>query len=77
MNIPRNLYETNNSYMRRVWFVNQYSPKTNHELIKAITLSNIWINMLILKCKYDKKIELEIIKIFTNIKNKTYNFNKL
>ena len=41
--IKRNLDETNESYNRRVWFINEIKPKTNKEYNEAIRLSEIWV----------------------------------
>lgn len=70
--IPRNLDETNESYEKRKWFIGTYAPKTPKEFDKAVQLSNIWVNMLYLKCRYPDKTEKEI----ANVIKKSANFNK-
>jgi len=50
--IKRNLDETNESYNRRVWFINEIKPKTNKEYNEAIRLSEIWVNTILLGCIY-------------------------
>jgi len=72
MKIIKNLDETEESYNRRVWFISEIKPKTQNEYEEAIRLSNIWINMIILKCIYpiDVMNRIKIILKNTIYKNK-------
>lgn len=54
-------WETDESYNRRVWFVTNYLKNIgNGKGQNAIRLANIWVNMLLLHCRYPEKLE-EII----------------
>ena len=68
--IKRRLYETNESYSRRVWFVKQY--KGTGGLTEGVRLANIWINMILLHCRYPEKLE----KIIHSQLNKMNGVNK-
>lgn len=61
--ISRNIDETDESFMRRKWFINEMKPKTKHELNEAIRLSNIWVNTVILGCVYPILVMNKIKKI--------------
>jgi hypothetical protein len=61
--LKKNQYETTSSYNKRQWFVKQYllyNPKVDEE--EAARLSNIWINMITLGCRYPADVEQEIKK---------------
>ena len=53
---PRRIvYEPDASYKRRVWFVKKYDGKGGTG--EAVRLSNIWVNMILLHCRYPDKLE--------------------
>jgi len=60
MDIKRNIDEINDSYNRRKWFIKEMKPKTQKEIENAINLSNIWVNTILLGCKYPPKTMNEI-----------------
>lgn len=62
-NIRRNLNETEESYNRRVWFINEMKPKTNKDFYEAIKLSNIWVNTILLGCIYPATVMTKIKNI--------------
>ena len=68
--IKRNLDETDESYRRRIWFISEIKPKTSLEYEEAIRLSNIWVNVLFLKCVYPLET-MNRIKII--LANTSYN----
>ena len=59
-------WETDERYNRRVWFIKKY--KGNKK--ESVRLSNIWVNMLILHCRYPDKLEKIIYKHLSNINKK-------
>lgn len=58
--IKKNFLETDYNYSLRKLFINYYNPKNKKELNNAIMYSNIWCNIIFLKCKYNKDIENNI-----------------
>lgn len=73
INIKRNLYETDESYKRRKWFINQAKPKNEKELKEYIVLANAWVNTLFLGCIYPtfamNRIKSILVKSNYNKKN--------
>ncbi len=65
MDIKINLDETNESFNRRVWFINEIKPKTQKEKDESIKLSNIWVNSILLGCIYPVNV-MNIIKKILN-----------
>ena len=67
-------WETNESYNRRVWFVKAYSKIDKKDLKEAVRLANIWVNILLLHCRYPDKLEQKIYAIVKSgnggVKNK-------
>lgn len=51
----RMVYEPDASYKRRVWFVKKYGGGGG--VSEAVRLSNIWVNMILLHCRYPEKLE--------------------
>ena len=74
-NIFQNKYEINNHFLIRKKIINFIKPKNEKEFIYYNNLSNIFINIVFFKCKYDKKTEKEIFEIIKKMKNN--NINKL
>ena len=64
--IKKNENESEEKYNIRNIFISLLKPKTLKELDTCIMYSNIWINMIYLKCKYPKNIEKEIDNIIKN-----------
>lgn len=66
--IKRRDYETTESYNRRVWFVKHYNGKGGN--IEGERLARIWVNMILLHCRYPTKLEsvihTELKKMDTN-----------
>ena len=65
-------WETEKRYERRVWFVEKYvkviangNRKNEKSGTEAIRLANIWVNMILLHCRYPEKLEK---KIYENLK---------
>lgn len=58
--IKKNFLETDYNYSLRKLFINYYNPKNKKELNNAIMYSNIWCNIIFLKCKYNNDIENNI-----------------
>ena len=61
--IKRYEYETDEVFQIRVLFITLLEPKTDTSFKEAEMLSNIWISMLFLKCKFPKEIEDRVDKI--------------
>lgn len=68
-NIFQNKYEINNHFLIRKKIINFLKPKTNKDLIYYNNLSNIFINIIFFRCKYDKKTENKIFDIVKKMKN--------
>jgi ribosomal protein S6 len=64
-----NIDETIENYYKRWWFISNISPKNISEFNEAVRLSNIWINMIVLKCKYNQNLEHLIFNIINSFKN--------
>lgn len=62
-NLEKNIDEIIQNYCKRWWFISNLKPKTKNEYDDLIRLSNIWINMITLKCKYVESIEKKILNI--------------
>lgn len=69
LNIQKNKYESNNYFELRKKFIQITNPKTNKDLIYYDNLSKIFINMIFLKCRYNKKTEKNINNIVKKMKN--------
>lgn len=54
--VKRTKYEPDESYRRRVWFVKKFI-KNGGKDVEGIRLSNIWVNMILLKCRYSDELE--------------------
>ena len=67
-------WETDESYNRRVWFVNRFKNKNGNggnvvgDVKEAVRLANIWVNMLLLHCRYPEKLEKMIYAVVKNNK---------
>ena len=77
MNIKRNLDETNESFNRRVWFINEIKPKTPKELVEVTKLSNIWVNTILLNCIYPVSTMNIIKKILNKSSYKVENYKPI
>jgi hypothetical protein len=78
--IKRNKNEIDLYYNIRYFFIKKENPKTESKFLLMEMYSNILINMIFLKCRYQKKTEKVIIsfieKYKTNIKN-IYKINNI
>ncbi len=72
--VKRNQDEVDESYKRRKWFIGEITPKTKKEYEEAIKLSNIWINMKYLGCRYPTEAEKKVENILkgSSMNNKTF-----
>lgn len=69
--IAKGPFETDAHYQKRKWFIKNYSkyqPKDTEA--EAERLSNIWMNMVTLKCRYNKPIESKIYNFLKESKKK-------
>ena len=69
--MQHNQYETNESFQKRKWFVSnylKYNPKSKES--EAVRLSNIWINMITIGCRYPQPIESKIYSFLKTQKPK-------
>ena len=59
--ISKSTFETDANYQKRKWFVKKYLKYNKKETeTEAERLSNIWINMMTLKCRYPIPLESKI-----------------
>ena len=59
--IAKGPFETDSHYQKRKWFAKEYLKYNKKETeIEAERLSNIWINMMTLKCRYPPPLESKI-----------------
>lgn len=70
-NIQQDNYEIKKYFNIRKKIINYFKPKNNEDYIYYNNLSNIFINIIYLRCKYNKKTE----KIIFEKINKTNNKN--
>lgn len=70
----KNLYESEDVFYDRIWFIASQKPKNEKELKKYIDYSHIWINIKYNHLTYDPVIMTNINK-FTNNLHKEYLFN--
>jgi hypothetical protein len=70
MILTKTPFETDHNFQKRKWFVKNYL-KTNpkNEELEAIKLSEIWINMTDLKCRYPPALEKRVYQFLKNVKN--------
>ena len=68
-NIHKNDHELNNHYEIRKKIITYFNPKNKNDLIYFENLSHIFINLVFLKCNYNKKTELLIYNLIKNMKN--------
>ena len=61
--IKQNKLETEYNYSLRKLFIAFYDPKTDKELNESEMYSNIWINIIVLGCKYNIEIEKRMDKM--------------
>ena len=75
--IKRNKNEIDLFYNIRKLFINTNNPKTKTNFLLTEMYSNILINMLFLKCRYEKKTEKPIINFIKKYKSnlKIYTLN--
>jgi len=60
-NLSKNIYETNESYRKRQWFVINYLQYDKTTTVpEAIRMANLWINMINLGCRYPEPLERKI-----------------
>jgi hypothetical protein len=72
-NLIRYNNEVSLKYNLRKFFIETKNPKNNKELQLYIMYSNILINMIFLKCRYNNKTE-KIVKKFIKDYKKIYTF---
>lgn len=72
-NISQNKYEINNHFSIRKKIINFVKPKNEKEFIYYNNLSNIFINIIFFKCKYNNKTEKKIFDIVKKMKNNSIN----
>jgi len=70
MVIQKNLDELDENYNKRIWFIKEIDPKTKKDTENAIRLSNIWINIISLKCIYPLQVMHTIHDILKNTNKK-------
>ena len=61
-------FETDTNCEKRKWFIKNYKkvfPKDSED--EAERLSEIWINMTILKCRYPEALEKKIYNFLKNV----------
>lgn len=66
MKIEREEYETNESYDLRKGFVKKFFKiykKNNKNKVEVVVFSKIYRNIVLLGCRYEKKVENKIDKI--------------
>lgn len=68
----RNENEINLYYNIRKIFIQSFQPKNKKEFRKYEMYSNIFINMLFLKCRYQTSTEKVIYNFLKKNKNKIY-----
>lgn len=68
-NIHKNNHELNNQYEIRKKIITYCNPKNKNDLIYFENLSHIFINIVFLKCTYNKKTELIIYNLIKKMKN--------
>ena len=61
--IKRNNDETDQNYHMRVAFIAKVRPMTDTDFHETERLSDIWINMEVLGCRYIPQVEEKIAKI--------------
>lgn len=61
--IPKELYEPDNIYLKRLWFVAKQEPDNKEKYEEAIHYSILWKNIKILNCKYNSTIHQKIDSI--------------
>lgn len=59
-NISKDIYEPDDLYYKRVWFIVKLNPKTIDELNNYIHYSFLWKNIRFLECIYSKEIHSKI-----------------
>ena len=68
-NVSRDRFETNQSYYRRQWFIASLKPKTEKEFKQYETYSRVFVNILLLKCRYDPKLEKKVMALADSVNN--------
>jgi len=71
--MSKSRFETEESYLKRKWFISNYSKyqskispnKINEK--EAERLSKIWVNMIILHCRFPPSIEKQIYTFIQTI----------
>lgn len=66
--VNKTSFETDINYEKRKWFIKNYKKtfsKDSEE--EAERLSEIWINMTILKCRYPDALEKKIYNFLKNV----------
>jgi hypothetical protein len=67
--IKRLPFETNKQFEKRSWFIKNYSnTNPNVSTAEVERLSEIWANMITLKCRYNVDIEKDIHQFVKNNK---------
>ena len=66
----KNKYELTYQYQIRQKIIQFLKPKTKKDRIYYENLSHIFINMVFLQCKYDKKTESLIESIILKMENR-------
>lgn len=72
MGIIKKPNETNESFVKRQWFISQFKGDYN----LGVKLSNMWINMINIRCTYPQKYNKMIFDIIKN-SNKYNNYKNL
>jgi hypothetical protein len=70
MDIKRNIDETDESYNRRKWFIQEIKSKNSKNIGDIVQMSNIWVNTILLKCIYPTEIMNKIKQILDKSNNK-------
>ena len=61
--IPRDIYESDNIYFQRIWFVAKQEPRTKKQLDECIYNSILWKNIKFMHCKYSDDVHTKITEI--------------
>jgi hypothetical protein len=66
-NINKDIYEPDDLYYKRVWFIIKLKPKNINELNNYIHYSILWKNIKFLGCVYNEQIHSKIQELEINI----------
>ena len=68
--MSKSIFETEESYLKRKWFIGNYLKYQNNNKSSendAERLSKIWVNMIMLHCRYPPSIEKQIYTFIQTI----------